>query len=147
MPDLTEIDINVDTGRTMATDTRVDIRPHIIDGKTKNAEFTVNEMLADAKRIESYKGVAPGFTSAIAQGCEVIILDLRKMEKYPLNTQKLARAIVGRYRDFNSEKIKACYVTWKGEKVALKGGLFKKFTTEKREKYYNTIASKIEKLK
>lgn len=117
--DKKEIAGNVRTGRILAKDNDVKIRPHVLG--EKNPEYEINELIADAKRIEKYNGVGYGFSKAIAQGCKAVIIDLDKnFSNRNINIHKLARKITWRKDDFASGRIVECYVVYKGKYVVIK---------------------------
>ncbi len=134
MPDLSELSDNIKTGRILAENKNVkdiEIRPHFLDQTEKiikNPEYKINDSIADAKRIEGWK-VASAFRSAKKQGCRIIIIDLKKMEKYELNTNMLSRGIANRKEDFIDKKngILDCYIVYKEESVKIGREMFEKY--------------------
>ena len=77
LADRQELHQNIQTGRVLATNGNdVVILPHVIANGRKNPEYAINGEIADAKRIETEKGVTAGFKSALAQKCTVVVIDL-----------------------------------------------------------------------
>ena len=69
---------NIETGRILASNGNdVVVMPHVNDGR-KNPEYSINGEVADAKRIETEKGVTAGFKSALDQKCTVVVIDLNR---------------------------------------------------------------------
>jgi len=135
--DRRELTDNIKTGRILAKTENVAIRPHIEQepGKpTKNPEFLINDIIADAKRVESPNGITAGFKSAIKQNAETVIIDYGNGKyktvngvKVPIyyNARATAKAINDRYADFESRKIKYCYVVYNGKYVVMGSSLFR----------------------
>lgn len=121
--DKTEIADNIATARILIDnfpEMKIAIRENIIYDGIKNPEFWINGMLADAKRIEGYKGITWGFKSAIKQNCHVVIIDFNKhfTTSKPFDIDVAHRRIKGRFRDFENDIIKECYIIY-GSKVAI----------------------------
>jgi hypothetical protein len=119
LADKKELPDNIRTGRILVNnhnDLELAIRAHRFG--IKNPEYMANDMLADAKRLNSWN-VSSGFNSAIKQDCKVVIIDLHNQQQkgIPLNTSKLASSIVNRHADFQSRTIERCYVVWGEKKV------------------------------
>ena len=88
--------------------------PHVRDGR-KNPEYAINGEIADAKRIETEKGVKAGFKSALEQKCTVVIIDLNAhfSDRHPSLSQ-LAKYIDRRRTNLNNGI--SCIVVY-GEKT------------------------------
>jgi hypothetical protein len=137
--DKSEIGDNVRTGRILLEnfkDMDLQVRKHIRDqrkGVIKNPEYLLNGIIADAKRLDSWN-VASGFLSAKSQKCEIVILDLYKLQGRSLKIDELAKNIVNRHNDFSGKTIKECYVIWKNKSVVVKADLFNGFVDDKKIK-------------
>ena len=121
--DLSEI---VDNRRAAAAildcfgNTKIIIRPHFHIHKMKNPEYAINGLIADRKGIESEKGMSSAFSSAIKQGCQAVVIDLdMKMRDQIMRTERLAKEIYNRHRDFQEGKIKECYVVYHDRAVKI----------------------------
>lgn len=115
--DKIEIAENVATGRNLVDnikDIDLKIREHIIKDGIKNQEYSINNMLADAKRLTKYEGITNGFKSAIEQKCKVVIIDFNKHFNTSKNfDQKVVyKKINRRIKDFENEVIKECYLVY-----------------------------------
>jgi hypothetical protein len=124
-----ELAINTNTANIILNnnpDIKMKIRPHLDINKMKNPEYTVNGLIADAKRIESWN-VASSFKSAIEQECKVVIIDLVKQfdKGYMLNVNELTKNIRNRYADFTNDNINNCHVVWGSKSVIISKNTFK----------------------
>ncbi len=126
MPDFSELNDNIRTGRILAKIENVKIRPHFTVPGVKNPEFEINELLADAKRIVSWN-VAASFSCAISQKCEAVVIDLYKMQRRSLNIDKIANHIANRYNDFLAGTIHNCFVVYNDKSVSISKELFTEF--------------------
>jgi len=141
--DSSEIGDNIRTGRILLDNFKemeLSISGHFDAGK--NPEYILNSMVADAKRVETWN-VASSFKGAKEQKCEVVIIDLFKMEKYKPNVNEISKNIRNRYADFTNGSIKECYVVWKSKAVKIPSELFSGVTTQKEAK---KVEAKIHKL-
>lgn len=114
LADRTELHQNIVTGRILAANgNKVRIRQHVLDGR-KNPEYEINGEVADAKRIEHYKGVASGFSKAIGQHCSHVVIDLNAHfdQSRPFDVNKLSGRIYMRKMDFESGTVKTCTVVF-----------------------------------
>ena len=96
----------------------IHIRPNIIKKDLKNPEYRINGVLADRKGITSENGIAAGFNKAIKQGSSVVVIDFdfdEKTKSNPLNLERLANKLQGRWEDFEDRIIKECYVIHNGK--------------------------------
>lgn len=132
--DAVEIADNVRTGRILLANfnnMKLSVRGNFT--RRKNPEYLLNSSLADAKRVETWN-VASSFNSALKQECEVVIIDLFKMQSKSFMTGEVAKGIRNRYADFISGRIKECYVVWKDKSVLITSDMFKGVTNaNKRE--------------
>jgi hypothetical protein len=97
---------------------KIEIRPHIIKKDLKNPEYRINGILADRKGVTSEKGIAAGFNKAIKQGSCIVVIDFDdspKTKGAPLNLERLANKLQGRWEDFDEGIIKECYVIHNGK--------------------------------
>lgn len=121
--DPTEVDENIATARILLHNfetMRIQVAEHILLPNHKNPEYIINGWVADAKRIEGYKGVASGFKKAIKQGCQVVVIDLNKhMYERELSVNELAKYIHWRMADFEQEVIKECYIVFRDKAVVV----------------------------
>ncbi|MGJ7025048.1 phage minor head protein [Petrimonas sulfuriphila] len=118
--DISELEDNKRAGRTLVENfpkMKIRVREHIRneDG-IKNPEYEINGLLADAKRVESSKGITAGFVTAKGQGCSIVIIDFDKhlLDK-EVNRIDVARRIGWRSGDFESGTIKECYIVHNGK--------------------------------
>lgn len=98
--------------------TEIHIRPNIIKKDLKNPEYRINGVLADRKGVTSENGIAAGFNKAIKQGSSVVVIDFdfdEKTRSNPLNLERLANKLQGRWEDFEDGIIKECYVIHNGK--------------------------------
>lgn len=120
--DPTEVDENIATARILLRNfetMHIRVAEHILLPNHKNPEYIINGWVADAKRIEGYKGVVAGFKKAIKQGCRVVVIDLNKhMAQRELSVTELAKYIHWRMADFEQEVIKECYIVF-GDKAVV----------------------------
>jgi hypothetical protein len=98
----------------------IKIRKHVsIDG-VKNPEYEINGILADAKRVESAKGISTGFAKSIKQGCGIVIIDFDKhFAGRPIYYPEIARRIGWRHNDFEMDVIKECYIVHNGKAIRI----------------------------
>ncbi len=124
MADRMELTDNIHTGRILAKTESVTIRPHFEQEPghpIKNPEYVINGEIADAKRVEQYTGINYGFTSAIKQGAQSVVIDFDKhfTNGKPLNVEKIVGRILWRKKDFESKKIKECFLVYQGQSVKI----------------------------
>lgn len=124
MADRTELADNIHTGRILSKTECVTIRPHFQQEPghpIKNPEYVINGEIADAKRVEQYTGINYGFTSAIKQGAQSVVIDFDKhfTNGKPLNVEKIVGRILWRKKDFESKKIKECFLVYQGQSVKI----------------------------
>lgn len=95
-------------------DMEIKIRPHVISHQVSNPELLINQKKSDNKRVESYKGIANGFSSAIGQGSSAVVIDFdsENYKYHMLPTHKVAAKIQNRWIDFKEGKITECYVVY-----------------------------------
>ncbi len=123
--DNTEIADNVSTARILLAnfpELKIKIREDWRNVKhgVKNPEYLIDEIITDAKRIKKYTGIKNGFADASTQGFEAIIFDLNKhMSGANLNLDKLQRRLEWRHVDFETGKIKKCYVVYKNKAILI----------------------------
>jgi hypothetical protein len=128
LADAHEIGDNVRTGRVLWDNHNMtlEVRKHLIEFGLKNPEYTLDNMLADAKRIKKWE-IAYAFKSAIEQGARVVIVDLYKMYAHPLvrlNENALANNIANRIADFKSGEVERCYVVWGEKSIVITRDIF-----------------------
>lgn len=120
-----EVEENIATARILLSnfDTmHIQVTEHILSPNHKNPEYIINGWIADAKRIEGYKGVASGFKKAIKQGCQVVVIDLNKhLYEKTLSVNELAKYIHWRTTDFEQGIIKECYIVYQDRAVVITG--------------------------
>ena len=120
--DPTEVEENIATARILLRNfetMHIRVAEHLLLPNHKNPEYVINGWVADAKRIEGYKGVVAGFKKAIKQGCQVVVIDLNKhMARRELSVSELAKYIHWRMADFEQETIKECYIVF-GDKAVV----------------------------
>lgn len=124
--DPSEITENIKTGRILAEICDVKIAPHFsqMNRSIKNPEFIVDGYIADAKRIQSEKGISTGFKAAIKQGCDIVIIDY-DYNKVWLRPTNAATQIVNRSDDFKNNRIKICYLIKDGKIAEINERVFK----------------------
>lgn len=130
MADSSEMYDNIRTGIILANGGEdVLIRPDFNEKhvgfahKMKNPEYAINGIVADAKRIESIKGISGGFSSAINQGCEAVIIDFDK-HNVSIDADEVAKMISNRYVDFNTRTIRLCYLVKNGKYLTINSDIF-----------------------
>ncbi|GHT13844.1 hypothetical protein FACS1894156_1790 [Bacteroidia bacterium] len=138
LADKNELLDNIRTGRILVNnhhDLTLAIRAHLFG--VKNPEYLANDMLADAKRINSWN-VGSGFNSAIKQQCKVVIIDLynQQQKNISLNIDELSRTIVNRHENFTSGTIEKCYVVWNNKSIAIDRTFFDGFNNSKKNRPY-----------
>lgn len=146
--DATEIADNVRTGRILADNYKsmdISIAEHLIIKDHTNPEYIINDMKADAKRIEQWN-VASGFKSALEQDCKSVIIDLYKLENKRFNMTELIKSIRNRYADFTSGRINQCYIVWKNKSVCIDKNIFKNISTSNKYSVDITIKNELQKL-
>lgn len=123
--DPSEITENIKTGRILAEICEVKIAPHFsqMNRSIKNPEFIIDGNIADAKRIQSERGISAGFKAAVKQGCEIVILDYDYNNVF-LRANNTASHIANRNEDFESKKIKCCYIVKNGKAIKIDANLF-----------------------
>jgi hypothetical protein len=124
--DANEIADNIRTGRILLVNhpsITLAIRKHLVG--VKNPEYLLDEMKADAKRVNSWN-VASAFSKSIKQEAEVVIIDLFKMYKPDarLSKRELAKNIARRFKDFESGTVKRCFVVWGEKSVEITQDMF-----------------------
>lgn len=146
MADRRELIDNINTGRILADNESVTIRPHFDQepGKPiKNPEYLINGVLADAKRVQSPKGISTGFSAAKKQGAKIVIIDFSKAKYY--NHNDAARALLNRMSDFTSGEVKECDVVYKGKYLNLNAKHYNKILNAERGQqieYFETLLKK-----
>ena len=136
MADAKEMRDNITTGRVLAKGgedvlIRRDFNPNTVGGfdKSHNPEYEINGVKADAKRVESDKGVSGAFKKAIEQECRIVIIDLDK-NNVPL--KGIANRISNRSADFLKTKaLDECWVVKNGKYVKFKVEDFERHTDRK----------------
>lgn len=126
MADPSEISDNIATGRVLSKYCTVKVAPHFTQSSgfsKKNPEFIIDGTIADAKRINSEKGISTGFKAALGQGCKIVIFDYDK-NKTPLNENSTASHIANRSADFKTGKIEVCYVVKNGNVAKIDASVF-----------------------
>ncbi len=134
--DKNEIHENIITGRLLSKHAEVKIRPDFSQkfGPKKNPEFLIDGMIADAKRLQSSIGISNGFTSALKQGCEVVVFDF-DYNKSKIDINIVARGIVNRWMNFKDKTFNCCYIQHNGEIIKINGSLFDNYNNEKEERF------------
>lgn len=100
---------------------KIQIRPHVLEEGVKNPEYCINNLVADRKGIETYKGISSAFTKAIKQGCNAAVIDLDEhLREKGLNIHKFAQSLGNRIRDLESGTIKELYVIRKDRAICIK---------------------------
>ncbi len=139
--DSTEVEENTRAARAMLSsfpNMTAQIRRHVFLEGVKNPEYLINDMLGDRKGILSPKGIQSGFKKAIAQGCEVVVIDLdANMRERKLPVSALTKYLFWRSEDFKKGIIKECYVVYHDKAVRI--------TDEHKDR--NSIRAEIEKLR
>lgn len=120
MADRSELADNIHTGRILAKTESVTIRPHFEQEPghpIKNPEYVINGEIADAKRIEGYKGINTGFTKAIKQGAKIVVIDFDKhfVDGRQLVVDKVVGRIMMRKKDFITGVIVMCILVHDGK--------------------------------
>ena len=118
MADSKEIAENITTGRILATTETVTIRPHFQQEKDKpikNPEYTINGLIADAKRIKGYKGISSAFTKAIEQKCKIVIIDFNQHfnRERNIDVSKISGRLLWRQSDFEVKRIEECILVFR----------------------------------
>lgn len=112
--DPVEIEDNIRTGFTLAKafpNLDIRIREHVRGRGIKNPEYLIDGILADAKRIKGYKGIAEGFRKAMEQEAKVVILDFDKhFRGIYIGINQVAKAITNRKIDFETDKVDYVFV-------------------------------------
>lgn len=119
--DPVEVDDNIRTGLDLVRfDPTLDVRVrvHVRKKGIKNPEFEVNGVIADAKRVRSYKGIADGFRTAKEQGAKIVIIDFDKhLKGSSIPIRKVASNLSHREQDFKDQSIVKAYVVHNGHTV------------------------------
>lgn len=120
MADRSELADNIHTGRILAKTESVTIRPHFEQEPghpIKNPEYVIDGEIADAKRIEGYKGINTGFTKAIKQGAKIVVIDFDKhfVDGRQLVVDKVVGRIMMRKKDFITGVIVMCILVHDGK--------------------------------
>lgn len=121
--DPVEVDDNIRTGLDLVRfdptlDVRIREHKSQINASCKNAEFEINGLIADAKRLEDVSGITNGFKAAKKQGCQVVIFDYDKNYKpRSINYKDTAKKIANRRMDFENGTIAGVYLVRKGKVV------------------------------
>lgn len=126
--DKKDLEGNIRTARSILSsfaDTKIRIRPHIVEKGVKNPEYDINGVIADRKAIKSEKGIASGFKKGKEQGCKIIVIDLDESMKR-LNENRLATHIMWRKADFDSGLITKCYIVCNGKSVVVESSMLSK---------------------
>ena len=144
--DRRELTDNIRTGRILAKTEKISIRPHIKQKKgkpTKNPEYLINGEIADAKRVQSPKGIPTGFALAKGQGCKSVIIDFSKAQWYSHNDT--ARALLNRINDFLIGDVKECFVIRDGKMTKLSKADFEIVVNFPRQEQISHFENKLKK--
>lgn len=145
--DQSELTDNVRTAKSLLDsfkDMTIKIREHVIAHKVSNPEYEINGFLADRKGLESEKGISSGFSRAIEQGCQFVVIDFdQRMRSKILKTKKLSNKIYNRHKDFDEGLITECYVVYHGKAVLIDAT---KFIPNDKEKSIGQIRKTLDEL-
>lgn len=118
-------------------DTNIKIREHVRAYGVKNPEYEINDLIADRKGVMSEKGISDGFSKAIKQGCKAVIIDFdMHMSNRKIKYREVAKRLIWRYDDFESERIVRCYIIKNKKAICL----------EKHQLDKNTLVDLLKKL-
>jgi len=145
--DKTELEDNIRAAKVLLSsfkDMIVKIREHVLIEHVSNPEYEINGIIADRKGIESPKGISSAFSTAIKQGCQIVVIDLdMRMKNRTLQTIKLSGKLYNRHFDFEEGIIKECYVLYHGKAVCIDGA---QFIPDDKEASLELIKEKLEEL-
>ena len=145
--DKTELEDNIRAAKGLLgsfKDMIVKIREHVLIDHVSNPEYEINGIIADRKGIESPKGISSAFSTAIKQGCQIVVIDLdMRMKNRTLQTIKLSGKLYNRHFDFEEGIIKECYVIYHGKAVCIDGA---QFIPDDKEASLELIKEKLEEL-
>lgn len=145
--DKTELEDNIRAAKVLLSsfkDMIVKIREHVLIEHVSNPEYEINGIIADRKGIESPKGISSAFSTAIKQGCQIVVIDLdMRMKNRTLQTIKLSGKLYNRHFDFEEGIIKECYVIYHGKAVCIDGA---QFIPDDKEASLELIKEKLEEL-
>ena len=121
--DVSEVEDNIKTGFVLAKafpNLDIRVREHVRQDGVKNAEFLIDGVLADAKRVESYKGIADGFRRAKEQEANIVIIDYDKnLRGKSIRHRKTASALNHRKQDFEEKTIEKVYIIHNDKVVSI----------------------------
>ena len=121
--DKTELDENKRAAKALLRsfpEMRITIRKHSRVKGEKNAEYLIDDIIADRKGIKSPKGIQSGFKKAIEQECNAVVVDLdANMSDKKLPVSELAKYINWRKSDFESGRIVRCYVVYHNKAIVI----------------------------
>ena len=121
--DESEIEDNIKTGFVLAKafpNLDIRVREHVRQNGVKNAEFLIDGVIADAKRVESYKGIADGFRRAKEQEANIVIIDYDKnLRGKSIRHRKTASALNHRKQDFEEKTIEKVYIIHNDKVVSI----------------------------
>lgn len=121
--DVSEVEDNIKTGFVLAKafpNLDIRVREHVRQDGVKNAEFLIDGVLADAKRVESYKGIADGFRRAKEQEANIVIIDYDKnLRGKSIRHRKTASALNHRKQDFEEKTIEKVYIIHNDKAVSI----------------------------
>ena len=121
--DESEIEDNIKTGFVLAKafpNLDIRVREHVRQNGVKNAEFLIDGVIADAKRVESYKAIADGFRRAKEQEANIVIIDYDKnLRGKSIRHRKTASALNHRKQDFEEKTIEKVYIIHNDKVVSI----------------------------
>ena len=121
--DVSEVEDNIKTGFVLAKafpNLDIRVREHVRQDGVKNAEFLIDGVRADAKRVESYKGIADGFRRAKEQEANIVIIDYDKnLRGKSIRHRKTASALNHRKQDFEEKTIEKVYIIHNDKVVSI----------------------------
>ena len=112
--DQTEVIENVRAAKAILgtfPNTNIKIREHVRAYGVKNPEYEIDGLIADRKGVMSEKGISDGFSKAIKQGCKAVIIDFdMHMSEHEIKYREVAKRLIWRREDFESNRIVRCYI-------------------------------------
>ena len=112
--DQTEVIENVRAAKAILgtfPNTNIKIREHVRAYGVKNPEYEIDGLTADRKGVMSEKGISDGFSKAIKQGCKAVIIDFdMHMSEREIKYREVAKRLIWRREDFESNRIVRCYI-------------------------------------
>ena len=112
--DQTEVIENVRAAKAILgtfPNTNIKIREHVRAYGVKNPEYEIDGLIADRKGVMSEKGISDGFSKAIKQGCKAVIIDFdMHMSEREIKYREVAKRLIWRREDFESNRIVRCYI-------------------------------------